>query len=102
MSGWAENRSRWIASGAFDRITAAIAGRTPINVKRTSGETVTGYALCNGYGGAGVLLAWGDGAERWEEIRLDRYRLPPGVMSKTVPTEDFLEWNPAIAGEEQP
>jgi hypothetical protein len=95
-AGYAD-RERWIANGTFDRIDAAIKDRTPVQIRRTSGEMVTGYALENGFGGMGISVTWGPLAHEWS--RHDGgYRLPKGCMSKVVTTEEFLTWNPAIAG----
>jgi hypothetical protein len=91
------DRERWIANGTFDRIDAAIRDRTPVQIRRTSGEMVTGYAAANGFGGMGLTVVWGHGANEWTPSHGD-IRVPKGVMSKVVTTEDFLTWNPAIAG----
>jgi hypothetical protein len=100
MTALAAERERWIANGTFKRIATAIKDRTPVQIKRSSGEMVTGYAIENGFGGMGVSVAWGSGADEWV-YRDGRYHFPPGVgvQNKVVHTEDFLEWNPSIAGE---
>lgn len=93
---WLTSLEERVANGTHDRLSAVVANRTPVQIKRTSGEMVTGYAIENA--GVVVIVAWGDGAESWWAVP-GGYRLAPGVMSKTVATEDFLQWNPAIAGE---
>lgn len=97
MSAGEADRARWAASGVFKRIDAAIAERTPVQIKRSSGEMVIGYAIENGFGGMGVSVAWGPGADEWW-AEGGGYRFPQGVQSKIVHTEDFLQWNPSIAG----
>mgnify|MGYP001287833854 CR=1 FL=1 len=98
-AAWLINLEERVANGTHDRLSAIVESRTPVQIKRTSGEMATGYVIENA--GVVVQVAWGNGAETWWREG-GGYRVPPGVMSKTVPTEDFLEWNPAIAGEEQP
>lgn len=90
------NRKRWLANGAFTRLDEAIRTRRLVNIRRSSGEMVMGYVAANGHGGMSVGLVWGPGAERWY-LQGDWIRVGPGVQSKTVPTEDFLSWNPEIA-----
>jgi hypothetical protein len=98
MSAGYKEREAWIARGVFDRLDAAIKERTPVRIKRSSGEMVTGYAMENGFGGMGISVTWGPGASEWV-YRDGRYHLPDGCSCKVVHTEDFLEWNPAIGGE---
>jgi hypothetical protein len=98
MSAGEAEAKRWAANGTFDRIGAVIRERTPVQIKRTNGEMVTGYAIENGFAGMGLTVAWGPGAAEWQ-AEGGGYRFPQGVQSKVVATEDFLEWNPAIAGE---
>jgi hypothetical protein len=93
MSATEADLNRWIANGTLDRIAAAIRDRTPVQIKRTSGEMVTGYAVENGFAGMGVSVAWGPGAEEWTREG-GGYRFPKGVNSKVVRTEDLLAWNP--------
>lgn len=97
MTATFADRERWIANGTFKRLDAAIKDRTPVQIKRSSGEMVTGYAIENGFAGMGVSVAWGPGAAEWR-AEGGGYRFPQGVQNKVVNTEDFLEWNPAIAG----
>ena len=82
--------ARRIADGIDDRITAAVKARAPVQIRRSSGEMVTGYVLENA--GVSAIVAWGAGAERWL-LDGDKYRLPPGVMSKTVKVNDLVSWN---------
>lgn len=98
VGAMSENRKRWLANGTFERIDEAIKNRTLVNIKRSSGDMVTGYIAANGHGGMSVGLVWGPGAADWY-LDGGYIRVDSDVMSKTVPTEDFLAWNPAIAGE---
>ena len=49
------------------------------------------------FGGAGLQVTWGDGAQDWS-TRPSGYTMATGCMSKVVHTCDFLIWNPEIAG----
>jgi hypothetical protein len=102
MSAGEAEAKRWAANGTFDRIGAVIRERTPVQIKRTNGEMVTGYAIENGFAGMGLTVAWGAGgcrmanrgrrlsfpARRAEQGRGHR-RLPrvePGHRWRTEPT----------------
>jgi hypothetical protein len=101
MNATFADRERWIANGTFERLDAAIKDRTPVQIKRTSGEMVTGYAVENGFAGMGVSVAWGTGADEWTREG-GGYRFPKGVNSKVVRTEDLIAWNPWLGAEASP
>lgn len=89
---------RWRDDGTFDRLTAARDSRSPIRIKRSSGEFVTGVIAAWGHGGLSHMVAWGDGADQYES-NVGHVRFPPGVHSKHVKTEDLLAWNPSLRGD---
>lgn len=98
MNAGETERDRWAASGVFKRLEAVIAERTPVQIKRSTGEMVTGYVFEVGFGGMGLQVVWGVDAQYWAP-RPGGYTLPKGCKSKVVNTEDFLEWNPTLAGD---
>ncbi len=89
----------WAADGTFARLDEAIDRRDPVQIRRSSGEFVTGILVALGMGGLLATVAWGDDLDRIERCA-DRVRFPPGVQGKHVPTRDLLTWNPSLRGED--
>jgi hypothetical protein len=99
---WLVDHERRVADGTYKRIDAAIKCRTPVQIKRTSGEMVTGIVASYGHAGLSCVVAWGDGVEGVTvDIGADRVRCPEGVSCKHVRTEDLIAWNPWLGAEVQ-
>ena len=88
----------WEADGTLDRLSAATVAHTPVQIKRSSGEMVTGViGSCWGGGGLVCVVAWGAGTAGVRfDMGGDRVHFPEGVKGKRVRTKDLLEWNPAL------
>ena len=93
---WLIDHERRAEDGTYRRIDAVVEDRTPVKIKRSSGEMVSGYVLENAR--VVAIVAWGVGAEKWSQDGC-KYRLPPGVMSKTVKVDDLLAWNPWLGAQ---
>jgi hypothetical protein len=95
--------NRWRDDGTFDRLYAAAEKRTPVQIKRTSGEMVTGIVATYGHAGLSCVVAWGDDvAGVTVDIGADRVHCPEGVSCKRVHTVDLIAWNPLLGAEVQP
>jgi hypothetical protein len=90
---------RWTVDGTFDRLDAAFEQRTRVQIKRSSGEFVTGIIACIGHQGLSCVVAWGDDLDGVRlDVGADRVHLPADVSGKKVTTEALLGWNPSLAG----
>ena len=102
MTDYVADLERWRDDGTFDRLATARRDRAPVQIKRSSGEFVTGIVCAWVHGGLTQIVAWGEDLAGVEwDIGADRVRFPPGVQGKKVDTRDLLEWNPALRGEVQ-
>ena len=91
---WLIDHGRRAVDGTYKRIDAVVEDRIPVKIRRSSGEMVSGYVLENAR--VVAIVAWGVGAEGWSQDGCCKYRLLPGVMSKTVKVDDLLAWNPDL------
>lgn len=88
---------RWKDNGLLDRLWKAAETREPVQIKRSSGEIVTGIVACYGHGALSATVCWGDDTSGVTvDFGADRVRFPPGVQGKSVYTHDLLDWNPAL------
>lgn len=95
-----EQLEQWRDNGTFARINRAMKAGTPVQIKRSSGEFVTGYIKGWGFGGLMHAVVWGPNAqEAWWDVGADRVRCPDGVLGKNVKTTDLVEWNPWLGAQ---
>jgi hypothetical protein len=84
---------RWHSDGTMARVDQAREARTPVRIRRSSGEFVTGIICAWGHGGLSHVVAWGPGAEGVTvDSTADLVHFPPGVPGKRVDTADLLEF----------
>lgn len=95
---WVILLDTWSADGTLKRLSDAVKNRTPVQIKRSSGEFVTGIiASAAGHAGLTCTVCWGEDLNR-VTVTCDRVRFPEGVQGKHVDTEELLAWNPDLRG----
>ena len=88
---------KWSENGLMSRLWSAAEKREPVQIKRSSGEMVSGVVVCYGSGGLSATVCWGpNAAASMVDVGRDRVRFPPDVQGKNVSTHDLLDWNPAL------
>lgn len=97
---WVLLLETWRDDGTRERLDNAVRDRTPVQIKRSSGEFVEGILVsASGHAGLTCTVAWGEDLDGVRvDVGADRVRLPEGVFGKHVDTKDLLEWNPQLRG----
>lgn len=98
-----ENLQRWSDDGTLARIAEAQDSRTPVKIKRSSGEYQDAVlASACGFGGLLCIAVWReDGEEPTFTHTGERVEFADGVSGKHVDTADLIGWNPWLKGSQR-
>lgn len=91
-------RDKWFKDGTYRRIEDAVESKTPLKIRRSSGEMVDGLIARCDLGGVSCVVAWGPGSDQATTDAAGVVRFPCPVHNKRVDMAEIVDWNPWLSG----